>query len=224
MRNLDFKILKSGLSQVVEMKDIIVLISECEHYSWANETLLLASKSNNKWKFEAWDRDIEDNIGWYSARFYETTKDKIVRYTDSCKQNSNLSNWANSREITYDEEVGRMLWANFYVLIKGLKKYINDDKFYVIDYYVQLYKQLENIRQLGFEGMRNKYEFPHEEHWFFDLDDIRLKAENLCAMLEEEDEADRGFKHVEFMEFVARPYRRGRKHYEYTNADGSKIN
>lgn len=144
------------------MKDIIVLISECEHYSWANETLLLASKSNNKWKFEAWDRDIEDNIGWYSARFYETTKDKIVRYTDSCKQNSNLSNWANSREITDDEEVGRMLWANFYVLIKGLKKYINDDKFYVIDYYVQLYKQLENIRQLGFEGMRNKYEFPHE--------------------------------------------------------------
>ena len=205
------------------MKDIVVIISECGYYSWCNSTLLLASKPGDNWKFEAWNRDLEDNQSWYSARFYETSKDKIVRYTDSCTQNRDFFNWANSREISDDEDVALMLWANFHVLIEGLKKHINDTQFYVLRYYVQLYKQLETIKQLGFEDVRNKYKFPQEDDWFYVLDEIRLRAEKLCAYLEEEDEADRGFKHVNFVEFVKRHYNKGRKHYEYTNPDGSKI-
>ena len=205
------------------MKDITVLISECEYYSWFNSTLLLASKTGDRWKFEAWNRDIEDNQSWYSARFYEPSKDKIVRYTDSCTQNRDFFNWANSREISDDEEVGLMLWSNFHVLIKGLKRYINDAQFHVVANYVQLYKQLELIKHLGFEDVRHKYKFPQEESWFFDLNEIRTRAEQVCAYFEEEDEADRGFKHVNFEEFVKRHYNKGRKHYEYTNPDGSKI-
>ena len=205
------------------MKDMVVLISECEYYSWFNSSLLLASKTGDRWKFEAWNRDIEDNKSWYSARFYQTSKDKIVRYTDSCTQNRDFFNWANSREISDDEEVALMLWANFHVLIEGLKKHINDTQFYVLKYYVQLYKQLETIKHLGFEDVCNKYKFPQEEDWFFDLNKIWIRAEQACAYFEEEDEADRGFKHVKFAEFVKRHYNKGRKHYEYTNPDGSKI-
>lgn len=205
------------------MKDIKVLISECGYYSWFNSSLLLASKTGDRWKFEAWNRDIEDNKSWYSARFYQTSKGKIVRYTDSCTQNRDFFNWANSREISDDEEVALMLWANFHVLKEGLKKHINEIQFYVLKYYVQLYKQLETIKQLGFEDVCHKYKFPQEEDWFFDLDEIRVRAEQVCAYFEEEDEAYRGFKHVNFAEFVKRHYNKGRTHYEYTNPDGSKI-
>ena len=159
------------------MKDIKVLISECGYYSWFNSSLLLASKTGDRWKFEAWNRDIEDNKSWYSARFYQTSKDKIVRYTDSCTQNRDFFNWANSREISDDEEVALMLWANFHVLKEGLKKHINEIQFYVLKYYVQLYKQLETIKQLGFEDVCHKYKFPQEEDWFFDLDEIRAEEQ-----------------------------------------------
>ncbi len=203
------------------MKDLSVLISECEYYS--HQSLLLAFKEEGKWKFESWGRDIEDNDDWYYQRFHAKSHDKIVRYSDSFRENQDFANWANSRDIKEDEEVGVMLWANFHFLIKGLKRHLHEIRFYLIEEYVQLYKQLEIIIDLGFEKIRYKYEFPKEDDWFFNIDEIKERAVNVCAYYDEEDEAGRGFKHVDFMEFIQRPYKIDSKYFVYTNADGYKI-
>ena len=187
------------------MKDIIVLISECEYYRGPGTTIINALHYGDKWRFEAWDREIDDNDNWYYCR---DENKKIQRFYDRFRRVHDLENWANSREITDTEEVGAILWANFYIIAKRLRDCMASGGLYSVERYVQLYKQLEIIHKLDLIEVQKKYNCPDVDKWMYDLEAIKERAIELCAELEE-DEASRGFKHLDFMEIIDRTFEEG---------------
>lgn len=184
------------------MRDITVLIRECNYYRGCGTTVIDARLDGRKWRFEAWDRDVEDCKGWYDER-YENKK--IRRFYDRFRRVRDLENWANSRDITDPQEVGAILWANFYVIAEKLKSCMDSGGLYTVERYVQLYKQLEIIHRLDLKEVRREYNCPHIDGWMYDFEAIKDRAEELCAELVE-DEAGRGFKHLDFMEIIGRAF------------------
>lgn len=184
------------------MKDLTVLISECKYFRSFGTTVLDARLDDNKWHFEAWDRTIDDCKEWYYNRY---KNEKIRRFYDRFRRVRNLENWANSRDITDPQEVGAILWANFYAIAEILKSCMDSGELYTIERYVQLYKQLEIIRRLGLKEVRREYNCPDTDDWMYDFEDIKDKAKELCTELEE-DEAGRGFKHLDFEEIIGRVF------------------
>ena len=147
------KILQSG-GVLKEGKRIDYYIASCQKLGLVS--FLEASKDSCEWKFISWNRRIgfSDEDEFYD----ELSKDK------------EFTNWANSLNLSSQEEVGELLWAHAQVLTDMIKEnqkpWDYDEEATLLNLMIQLYWQLKNIYDLGLQNIRKDLGLSEEEELY----------------------------------------------------------
>ena len=167
------------------------------HFGWS---FLEATKKEGNWVFDSWARIMQDNEEWYDAcRDGIEEGDEVVRYYDEVEQNKEFANWATSLNLSSDEEIGKLLWCNALQLTDAITQKLWEDGMERFTLWIQLYNQLENIKEIGQFDLRKSLNLPEVENLYLDPSEIRKKAEEWNEEdLNEED----SFENVDFSELL----------------------
>lgn len=145
------KILQSG-GVLKEGKRIDYYIASCQKLGPAS--FLEASKDSCDWKFVSWER----RTGFDDEFYDELSKDE------------EFANWANSLNLSSQEEVGELLWVHAQVLTDMIKEnqkpWDYDEEATLLKFMIQLYWQLKNIYDLGLQNIRKGLGLPEEEELY----------------------------------------------------------
>ena len=167
------------------------------HCGWS---FLEATRKEGKWVFDSWARIMQDNEEWYDAcRDGIEEGEEVVRYYDGVEHNEEFAEWANSLNLSSDEEVGKLLWCNAQQLTDAIiEKYWGDgmERFTL---WMQLYNQLMNIKELGQLDLRKSLNLPEVDSLYLDPSEIKDKA---VEWSEEDLEEEDSFEYLDFSELL----------------------
>ena len=156
-----------------EKNKLDAYIRECEENQFKNGAWSFLEASNNpeERQIVSWSR----NLGY---------SDSDEEFFDEIYENTFFADWAKSLNISSDKKLAELLWANAQQLINSLK----------IDYYtanysegaeklnilIQLYWQLKNIYDLGFQNFRKEFELPEEEEMYLNPEVLSEYGRKYC--------------------------------------------
>lgn len=167
------------------------------HCGWS---FLEASKKEGNWVFDSWARIMQDNEEWYATcRDGIEEGEEVVRYYDGVEHNKELADWANSLNLSSEEEVGKLLWCNAQQLTNAINEKSWEDDMERFTLWIQLYNQLVNIKSLGLFDIRKSMNLPEVENLYLDPSELKEKAEEWS---EEDMDDDEGFEYHNFSELL----------------------
>ena len=157
--------------KMTKMEEYVLSCKEIQNWDQGGWSFLEASKESGEWQFESWSR----NLGY---------SDSDHVYFDEIIENTNFANWANSLNLSTDKEIAELLWANAQQLINDLKSYGNssnyDESARKLNIMIQLYWQLKNIYELGFQNTRKDLGLPKEEEIYLNPGALAEYGKKFC--------------------------------------------
>lgn len=138
---------------------IDAFIKECKENQFKGGAWSFLEASNNpeERQIVSWSR----NLGY---------SDSDEEFFDEIYENTFFTDWAKSLNLSSDKNLAELLWVNAQQLINALKiNYITNnyaegaEKLNIL---IQLYWQLKNIYNLGFQNIRKELGLPEEEEMY----------------------------------------------------------